>query len=83
MRRLLTTLLAAAAFADKCPERRYLRLTLALGLRSLADQSARPAPGARVGVALDSQQLVLFDAATEKLLPSATTRAHQPSMRHG
>lgn len=34
------TLLAAAAFADTRPERRYLRMTLALGLRSLAGQAA-------------------------------------------
>ena len=35
------TLLAAAAFADPRPERRYLRMMLALGLRSLATQSAK------------------------------------------
>lgn len=34
------TILAAAAFSDAIPERRYLRMTLALGLRSLATQSA-------------------------------------------
>ena len=34
-------LLAAAAFADACPERRYLRMTLALGLRALAFQAAQ------------------------------------------
>lgn len=57
--------------------------TEAGALKVLADKSARPAPGDRVGVALDSRHLVLFDAATEKLLPSAATRAHTPSMRHG
>lgn len=35
------TVLAAAAFSDARPERRYLRMTLALGLRSLATQSAQ------------------------------------------
>jgi CRISPR-associated endonuclease/helicase Cas3 len=35
------TVLAAAAFPDARPERRYLRMTLALGLRSLATQSAQ------------------------------------------
>lgn len=35
------TMMAAAAFADARPERRYLRMTLALGLRSLASQSAQ------------------------------------------
>ena len=34
------TVLTAAAFADAVPERRYLRMTLGLGLRSLATQSA-------------------------------------------
>lgn len=34
------TILASAAFADARPERRYLRMMLALGLRSLAQQSA-------------------------------------------
>lgn len=34
------TVLAAAAFADTRPERRYLRMMLSLGLRSLASQSA-------------------------------------------
>lgn len=33
--------LAAAAFADVRPERRYLRMTLALGLRALASQAAQ------------------------------------------
>lgn len=34
------SVLAGAAFGDARPERRYLRMTLALGLRSLASQSA-------------------------------------------
>ncbi|MGE0290392.1 MAG: HD domain-containing protein [Bradyrhizobium sp.] len=34
------TVLTAAAFADRRPERRYLRMMLALGLRSLATQSS-------------------------------------------
>ncbi len=34
------TILTAAAFADLRPERRYLRMMLALGLRTLASQSA-------------------------------------------
>lgn len=34
------TILAAAAFADAIAERRYFRMTLALGLRALAQQSA-------------------------------------------
>ncbi|MEI4471072.1 hypothetical protein [Frigidibacter sp. MR17.24] len=35
------TILSAASFADARPERRYFRMTLALGLRNLASQSAR------------------------------------------
>lgn len=35
------TIMAAAAFADARAERRYLRMTLALGLLSLASQAAR------------------------------------------
>lgn len=39
--RAAPTVLAAAAFADARPERRYLRFSLGLGLRVLATQSAR------------------------------------------
>jgi len=39
--RAAPTVLAAAAFADRREERRYLRMSLALGLRTLASQSAR------------------------------------------
>lgn len=39
--RAAPTILAAAAFGDRRPERRYFRMTLGLGLRVLASQSAR------------------------------------------
>jgi multiple sugar transport system ATP-binding protein len=52
-------------------------------VKVLADKSLRPTLTEQVGLDFDTQHLVLFDAATEKLLPSATTLAHQPSMRHG
>jgi multiple sugar transport system ATP-binding protein len=52
-------------------------------LKVLADKSVRPALQDRVGLSFDGRHIVLFDAATEKLLPSAATRTHQPSMRHG
>jgi CRISPR-associated endonuclease/helicase Cas3 len=39
--RAAPTILAGAAFGDHRPERRYFRLTLGLGLRVLASQSAR------------------------------------------
>ena len=57
--------------------------TEAGAIKVLADTSARPAPGDRVGVALDTQRVVLFDAATEKLIPSAEKRTHTARMRHG
>ncbi|MDP3796839.1 MAG: ABC transporter ATP-binding protein [Polaromonas sp.] len=52
-------------------------------LKVLADKSVRPILQEQVGLAFDTQRVVLFDAATERLLPSVTTVAHQPSMRHG
>jgi len=52
-------------------------------LKVLADKSVRPALQEQVGLDFDTRHVVLFDAATERLLPSATTIAHQPSMRHG
>jgi multiple sugar transport system ATP-binding protein len=52
-------------------------------LKVLADKSARPMLQEQVGLDFDTQHVVLFDAATEKLLPSATSITHRPSMRHG
>jgi multiple sugar transport system ATP-binding protein len=52
-------------------------------LKVLVDKGVRPAEGDRVGVTFDTSRLVLFDADTELLLPSVTTSAHRPSMRHG
>ncbi|WP_284619750.1 ABC transporter ATP-binding protein [Aquabacterium humicola] len=52
-------------------------------LKVLADKGVRPAEGDAVGLAFDTPRLVMFDTATERLLPSATTSAHRPSMRHG
>ncbi|MEJ6020905.1 ABC transporter ATP-binding protein [Ramlibacter sp. PS4R-6] len=57
--------------------------TEAGAIKVLADKSARPEEGVQVGLDFDTQHVVLFDAATELLLQSATTIAHQPSMRHG
>ena len=39
--RAAPTILANAAFGDTCPERRYFRMSLALGLRVLATQAAQ------------------------------------------
>jgi multiple sugar transport system ATP-binding protein len=52
-------------------------------VKVLADKSQRPAAGDPAGIAFDTQHLVLFDAETERLLPSVTTRTHQASTRHG
>jgi len=52
-------------------------------LKAVVDKATRPAEGERVGLRFDTSRIVLFDAATERLLPSATTTAHRPSMRHG
>ena len=52
-------------------------------LKALIDKGQRPQEGDAVGLVFDTRRLVLFDADTERLLPSATTSAHRPSMRHG
>jgi multiple sugar transport system ATP-binding protein len=57
--------------------------TEAGAIKVLADKSARPETGLHVGLDFDTKHVVLFDSASEKLLPSATTLAHQPGMRHG
>jgi multiple sugar transport system ATP-binding protein len=57
--------------------------TEAGSMKVLVDKTTRPAEGEAVGLAFDTTRLVMFDAVTERLLPSATTIAHRPSMRHG
>jgi len=52
-------------------------------IKALVDKHTRPVENERVGLAFDKSRLVLFDADTERLLPSVTTTAHRPSMRHG
>ena len=52
-------------------------------MKALVDKAARPAEGEHVGLAFDASRIVLFDAASERLLPSATTSTHRPSMLHG
>jgi multiple sugar transport system ATP-binding protein len=52
-------------------------------LKAVVDKSQRPEEGQRVGVAFDTQRIVLFDAETGRLLPSVTTTAHRPGMCHG
>ncbi|HVZ45901.1 MAG TPA: ABC transporter ATP-binding protein [Ramlibacter sp.] len=52
-------------------------------LKVLADKSARPETGLQVGLEFETRHVVLFDAATQRLLPSETTLAHTSGMRHG
>jgi multiple sugar transport system ATP-binding protein len=52
-------------------------------LKALVDKATRPVEDECVGLAFDTSRLVLFDALSERLLPSATTITHQASMRHG
>ena len=52
-------------------------------VKALADKSLRPLPQDQVGLDFDTRRVVLFDALTERLLPSATTVTHQPGMHHG
>ena len=57
--------------------------TAAGTLKALIDKSRRPAPRDRVGIAFDTARVVIFDAATERLLPSATTRRQPTRGHHG
>ncbi|WP_395700315.1 ABC transporter ATP-binding protein [Aquabacterium sp.] len=57
--------------------------TAAGSLKALVDKGTRPVEGERVGLAFDTARLVLFDADSGRLMPSVTTSAHRPSMRHG
>lgn len=52
-------------------------------LKVLVDKGIRPVEGEAVGVDFKTERVLLFDANTQMLLPSATTCTHQPSMRHG
>lgn len=57
--------------------------TAAGALKALVDKAARPRAGERVGIDLSRARILLFDAATEQRLSSATTRAHEEGRRHG
>jgi len=52
-------------------------------LKAVVDKSTKPQEGDAVGLAFDTQRIVLFDTASERLLRSATTSTHQASMSHG
>jgi multiple sugar transport system ATP-binding protein len=51
-------------------------------VKAMADRAVRPREMDPVGVSFDAAHLVMFDAATERLMPSATTATHRPGMRH-
>ena len=57
--------------------------TAAGKLKAVIDKSQRPASGEHVSIGFSTERIVLFDAATEGLLASATTRRHQEAKRHG
>jgi len=57
--------------------------TAAGTLKAVVDKHRRPVDGDRVGLRFNTERIVLFDAKTQRLLPSATTRNHRPSMNHG
>jgi multiple sugar transport system ATP-binding protein len=57
--------------------------TSAGAVKAVVDRAVKPREGDRIGLAFDAARTVLFDAATERLLPSAASAAHRPGMRHG
>ena len=57
--------------------------TPAGAVKALVDKSVRPQEGERLGISFDARRIVMFDAVSEQLLPSATTSKHQASMFHG
>jgi multiple sugar transport system ATP-binding protein len=56
--------------------------TPAGAMKAVVDKAHRPQEGDAVGVAFDTQRVVLFDADSERLLPSITTSTHRPGMAH-
>jgi len=52
-------------------------------VKALVGKAVKPQEGDRVGISFDAQRVVMFDAASEQLLPSVTTSRHQASMSHG
>jgi multiple sugar transport system ATP-binding protein len=52
-------------------------------IKALVDKDLQPREGDRVQARFDTERVVLFDAASERLLSSATTCNHRPSVPHG
>jgi len=57
--------------------------TPAGSLKAVVDKSRHPGRGDRVSLGFDTGRVVLFDAATDRLVPSATSRRHREGLRHG
>jgi multiple sugar transport system ATP-binding protein len=57
--------------------------TAAGPVKALVDKRARPRAGDHAGLVFDERRIVLFDAATERLLPSAATARHHTAVQHG
>jgi multiple sugar transport system ATP-binding protein len=57
--------------------------TAAGTLKAYCEKRAAPALGEPVGLSVRRQRVVLFDADTKRLLPSATTIEHTTGMRDG
>ncbi len=51
-------------------------------VKALVDKALRPADGDRAGIAFATERVVLFDAGSERLLASETTRARRERRRH-
>jgi multiple sugar transport system ATP-binding protein len=52
-------------------------------VKALVDKGARLDPDASVALAFETSRVVLFDATSERLMPSGTTTTHRPSVLHG
>ena len=52
-------------------------------VKAMASKHVRPVQGEAVGLKLHTERVVVFDAATELLLPSDSTVQHISGMRHG
>ena len=52
-------------------------------IKAMVAKNQRPKEGDSVGVLFKTERIVLFDAATQQLLPSETTLAYRRSIAHG
>jgi multiple sugar transport system ATP-binding protein len=52
-------------------------------VKAVVDKAVRPREGDSVGLAFETERVVLFDAISERLLRSAATSRHTQGMSHG